>query len=749
MWLIGENVVRLSVELHAGTLNSFPHNNGMPTEMIQGVVDRVTFHNTETGYCVLKVKAKGHRDPVPVVGKLPQILAGEFVEALGQWIVDKNFGAQFKADSLRTTPPHTAEGIVKYLSSGLVKGIGPKYAKKIVETFGEKTLDIIDKSVNYLEQVPGIGPKRIALIREGWVESRAIREIVVFLNSYGIGPNRATRIYRTYGENAIEMVRENPYRLSTDIWGIGFKTADEMAMKMGIDKHSSTRAEAAVRFVLQDASFDGHVCLPEELVVEQTSAMTDIPPEIICEAIVSLIEKKELIRDVDIGSMQYLYLKSLHKAEESTANRIKALLAGQHSMPNIEIDKAMGWAEQQMGITLAPLQRKAVVEACQQKVLVITGGPGTGKTTLVRAILDIFAAKKQRILLAAPTGRAAKRLTESTGKEAKTIHRLLEFDAASGGFKYQADHKLDADLFVIDETSMVDIRLAKDLLEAIPDYASVIFVGDIDQLPSVGPGSLLNDLITSGVVPVVKLSQVHRQAAESWIIRAAHSINSGHEPESAPPNSGDFYVVENEEPGQVVDKILQMVKERIPNRFGFDPFNDVQVLCPMNKTEIGVQNLNEKLQQALNPPGPNETARGSTHYRVGDKVLQTQNNYKREVFNGDIGRIVDVHAVDQIVTVDFEGKRVDYDFKDLDELQLAYAITIHKSQGSEYPVVIIPIHTQNFVMLQRNLLYTGVTRGRKLVVLVGSRKAIWIAVNKADTARRFGQLAERLKRSSS
>jgi exodeoxyribonuclease V alpha subunit len=743
-------------------------------ETLSGLIDRVTFHNADTGYAVLRVTARGHRDPVTVVGALPQVVAGEFVEAEGDWVSDKNFGPQFKAAALRTTPPHTPAGIAKYLGSGLVKGIGPKYAKKIVDHFGDKTLDVIDRSVSHLSQVKGIGPKRLALIREGWAESKGVRAIMVFLQSYGLGTARAVRIYKTYGDTAIEQVRANPYRLSTDIWGIGFKIADDLALRLGIAKDSPVRVRAAVQYVLKEATGQGHVCLPEPALVEQVIALTDVSTDGAGEAIGALIVEGDLVREnaefgmrnaesqnrrvnesesnsavhseFHIPNSALIYLKPLHAAEVNVAKAVHALLQGSHPLPALDADKAVAWAEAKMGIAFASRQRQAVAAACTKKVLVITGGPGTGKTTLVRAILDIFAAKRQRILLAAPTGRAAKRLGESTGREAKTIHRLLEFDAAVGGFRFGTDNPLDADLIVIDETSMVDLRLMNDLMKAVPAYACVIFVGDVDQLPSVGPGSVLADLIDSDVVPVVRLTEVHRQAAESWIVRAAHAINDGREPKSAPPNGGDFYVVEADEPGQVVEKIVTMAKDRIPARFGFDPFKDVQVLCPMNKTEVGVTNLNQVLQDALNPAGPGkkETKRYGTTFRVGDKVLQTQNNYQREVFNGDIGRVVDLHELDQIVTVEFDGRPVEYDFGDLDELQLAYAVTIHKSQGSEYPAVLIPIHTQNFVMLQRNLIYTGVTRGRKLVVLVGSRKAVWIAVNKADTNRRFGRLGARL-----
>jgi exodeoxyribonuclease V alpha subunit len=447
---------------------------------------------------------------------------------------------------------------------------------------------------------------------------------------------------------------------------------------------------------------------------------------------------------------ELLYLKYLHAAEVGVARSMHHLRIGPHPIPKIDAAKAVAWAEEKMRIAFAPTQSEAVAAACTEKLLVVTGGPGTGKTTIVRAILDIFAAKGQRVLLGAPTGRAAKRLAESTGREAKTIHRLLEFDPAIGTFRRSGDHPLDADLVVIDEVSMVDVVLMNQLLRAVPATACVVFVGDVDQLPSVGAGAVLTDVIASNAVRVARLTEVHRQARDSYIVRAAHAVNRGGEPESAPAGRGDFYVVEADDPPTVLDRILFMVKDRIPARFDLDPVRDVQVLSPMNKSELGVANLNAKLQEALNPPGPGkkEAPRSGVTFRVGDKVIQTRNNYRREVFNGDVGFVTIVESVDQVLVVSFDGRAVDYEFSDLDELALAYCVSIHKSQGSEYPAVVIPVHTQHFVMLQRNLLYTGITRGRKLVVLVGSRKAVWIAVNRAETKHRFSLLRERLQRAS-
>lgn len=726
-------------------------------ETLSGVIERITFHNLDNGYCVLKVQARGHRDLITVVGHLSQVVAGEFVEASGEWQLDRQHGQQFKAAELRTTPPHTASGIEKYLGSGLVKGVGPKYAAKIVEVFGERTLEVIDKSPSFLTQVKGIGPKRIELIRESWKQNQAVHKIMTFLQSFGIGTARAVRIYKQYGENAIEQVRQNPYRLSTDIWGVGFRTADELALKLGIPRDSPKRAQAAVRHVLQEGSSNGHVGMPEEVVTEMTSELTQIPHERIQEAITELRTADEIVRDdparatnaasSDLPTDPLLYLKPLFMAELGVARGVKALGAGEHPLPSLDVEKAVAWVERKMGIGFADRQRDAVRMAVTSKVLVLTGGPGTGKTTIVRAILDIFAAKNLKVGLCAPTGRAAKRLSESTGREAKTIHRLLEFDPGIGTFKRSKENPLDLELLVVDETSMLDVVLANQLLRAVPPWACVLLVGDMDQLPSVGAGSVLADLIASGAAPVVRLTEVHRQASSSWIVRAAHAVNHGEEPESAPPGNGDFYFVEADTPEAVTSKIVMMVQERIPSKFALDPFRDVQVLSPMNKSELGVANLNKVLQAALNPGrgSQHEVTRYAVTFRTGDKVIQTQNNYQREVFNGDIGRVLAVDPTDQVLTAEFDGRAVEYDYADLDELQLAYCTSIHKSQGSEYPAVVIPVHTQHFVMLQRNLLYTGITRGRKLVVVVGSRKALRIAVSRADQSRRFSLLKWRLQ----
>jgi exodeoxyribonuclease V alpha subunit len=717
-------------------------------ETLSGTIERVTYHNPENGFAVLRVQAGGRRGLVTVVGTLASPEAGEYVEATGTWVQDREHGLQFKADSLRTTPPQTAAGIEKYLGSGLVKGIGPHYAKKIVEVFGDRALTVIDESPSFLKEVKGIGPRRLQRIRESWQQQKAVRGIMVFLQSHGVGTARAVRIYKTYGDQAVEVVRANPYRLATDIWGVGFKTADELAGRLGIDRASPLRARAALRYVLQQLSGEGHVGYPEAGVIARTAELTGIDEGVVAAAVEAGRAEDELVREPG-GDEPWLYLKPLFLAELGVARALHKLQEGDHPLPALDLDTVLPWVEKKIGLELAPRQREAVREACTHKVLVITGGPGTGKTTIVRGILEIFGARAKRVALCAPTGRAAKRLTETTGREAKTIHRLLEFDPALGDFKRDRHNHLDVDLVVMDEASMVDVSLMHKFLKGLPPWACVVLVGDVDQLPSVGPGTVLADVIASGTVPVVRLTEIFRQAEQSWIVRAAHSINQGELPASAPPGQGDFYFIEAVTPDVVLDRIVTLVRERIPARFGLDPFRDVQVLAPMNVSELGTRNLNARLQEVLNPPrGGPEVDRYGWKYRVGDKVLQTQNDYQKEVFNGDIGRITAINPDDKEVVVDFDGKEVPYDYGELDELTLAYACSVHKSQGSEYAAVVMPLHTQHFLMLQRNLLYTGITRGKRLVVLVGSRKALELAVQRQDTARRYSALCRRLREES-
>jgi exodeoxyribonuclease V alpha subunit len=714
---------------------------------LSGTIERVTFHNAENGFVVLRVEVPGFRMPITVIGQTPRAVAGEFVEAAGKWIDDPDFGKQFKAESLRILPPSTVEGIEKYLGSGLVKGIGKHYAKKIVAVFGARTLDIISESPTFLKEIKGIGSKRIQQIRESWRQQKAVRDIMVFLQSHGLGTAHAVRIYKTYGDRALDIVKSNPYRLADEVWGIGFQTADQLALKLGFDRQALPRAQAALRYVLQEASSDGHCALPEEALWQDAEQKTGISLAILREASAKLVEVRELKREAELTPEPWLYLLPLYHAESGVAHRLHELCHGAHPLPAIDFDAAVAWIESKMSMTLAPSQRAALREAFANKVLVLTGGPGVGKTTLVRGILEIYHAKKLRVRLCAPTGRAAKRLSESTGQAALTIHRLLEFDHR--GPQRHRDHLLELDLLIVDEMSMVDITLMHQLLLALPASACVLLVGDADQLPSVGPGCVLADILASKVIPAVRLTEIFRQAQESGIVRAAYRIHEGELPESAPADKlGDFYFIEADSPAVIQERIITMIRDRIPARFGLDPFQDVQVLTPMNRSELGVKSLNERLQAILNPPeaqeGP-EVARFGGVFRIGDKVMQKRNNYMKEVFNGDVGRIRAIDADDQELTVDYDGRAVVYEFDELDELKLAYALTIHKSQGSEYAAVIVPLHTQHYLLLQRNLLYTAVTRGRKLVVLIGSRNALTLAVQRANTARRYSALERRLQ----
>jgi len=733
-------------------------------EHLSGTIERVTFYNPQNGFVVLRVQARGQRGLVTVVGHLPAVAAGEYVEATGAWEQERDHGLQFRAEELRSTPPHTAEGIARYLGSGLIKGIGPNFARKIVAVFGERTLAIIDDSPSFLREVKGIGPRRIERIRASWREQKAVRGIMVFLQSHGVGTGRAVRIYKTYGDQAIELVQANPYRLATDIWGVGFQTADELAQRLGIDRASPLRARAAVRYVLQQLSGEGHCGFPEGEVMERTALLTGIDREVIAAAVEYQRSEGELVREAWTGTKgeqvaattvpePWLYLKPLFLVELGAARGLRALTLGAHPLPSLDIEAAPGWVEKKMNLVLAPSQREALRQAATSKVLVITGGPGVGKTTLVRGILEIFAAKGLRCALAAPTGRAAKRLAETTGREARTIHRLLEFEPAAGGFKRDRDNPLELDLLIVDEVSMVDTVLMNQLVRALPAPACLVLVGDVDQLPSVGPGTVLADIIAAGVVPVVRLTEIFRQAGQSRIVQAAHHVNHGELPETSPPDQlGDFYIVEADTPEAIIGRIITLVRERIPARFGLDPLRDVQVLTPMNRSELGARHLNSRLQEILNPNRKEgETAQVERYgwtFRVGDKVLQTVNNYQKEVFNGDIGRIAGLDLVDQELTVDYEGRPVVYDFGELDELALAYALTVHKSQGSEYPAVVVPLHAQHYLLLQRNLLYTAITRGKRLVVLVGSHKALALAVRRQDTSRRHTALRWRLQQAA-
>ena len=714
---------------------------GPPTEALAGLVERVTFHNADSGFCVLRIKARGQRDLVTVVGHAASIAAGEWVQMSGVWINDRTHGLQFKANFLKASPPTTLEGIEKYLGSGMIRGIGPIYATKLVRAFGAAVFELIEQEPGRLREVTGIGPKRAARIVAGWADQKVIREIMLFLHANGVGTSRAVRIYKTYGTEAVQLISENPYRLARDIRGIGFLTADRVAEKLGIEKTAMIRVRAGISFALAEAMDEGHCGLPVDELTVLTEKLIEVSPLLIASALTLELEAGDVVADT-VADRDCLFLAGLYRAEQAIAERLRVLAGGRLPWSAIDADRAIPWMEARTGLTLAESQRTAVQLALRSKVLVITGGPGVGKTTLVNSILKIIRAKGVEVALCAPTGRAAKRLSESTGLEGRTIHRLLESDPKTGGFKRGEEHPLDCALLVVDEASMVDVPLMRALLKALPDQAALLIVGDVDQLPSVGPGQVLADLIASDAVPVVRLTEVFRQAAQSRIIVNAHRINRGQMPEWEAFEGSDFFFVEAQEPEEGVRKLLAAVRDRIPARFGLDPVRDVQVLCPMNRGVLGAMTLNIELQQALNPPGERRVERFGWTFCPGDKVMQVSNDYDRDVFNGDLGVVSSLDMEEGELAVSFDGREVVYGFGELDELVLAYATTIHKAQGSEYPAVVIPLTTQHYAMLARNLLYTGVTRGKRLVVLVGQKRALAIAVRNGNGRRRWSKLRE-------
>ncbi len=723
-----------------------------PPATLEGILERVTYVNEQNAWSVVKLDVPGKKDLVTVVGNLLGVQPGENLRLRGHWTVDGTYGEQFKADGYVTVKPATLVGIEKYLGSGLVRGIGKVMAKRLVEQFSIATLEVIEQAPERLREVDGIGPVRSARIAKAWVEQKQIKDVMVFLQSHGVSSTFAIKIYKHYQDRSIAVVKENPYRLAIDIFGIGFKTADKIAGQLGISPSSPERAQAGVLHVLGELSNEGHVYYPRPKLIETAAALLEIDPGLIETAVGALAEAGQVVvTPVLEGGGQgpdgvAVYLASLHRAESGAAELGHALVRSPARPVAIDVERAIAWFEERQKLTLAPEQREAIRRAITSKLLVITGGPGTGKTTLVNGIIQILEKKGHRILLGAPTGRAAKRMTETTGHEAKTLHRLLEFDPKTMSFLRDRQRPLEADLVIVDEASMIDTVLAYNLMKAVPPSAQLILVGDIDQLPSVGPGSVLQDVIRSGAADVVRLAHIFRQAEGSLIVVNAHQVNHGDMPRLGSPGAeGDFFFIEKQQPEEVLHAMKIIVKERIPEKFGFDPVNDIQVLTPMHRGLLGAVSLNAELQALLNPHGLS-IVHGSRMFRVGDKVMQVRNNYDLEVFNGDIGRIEAIDEEDRTVAVVFDGRSVTYERADLDELVLAYACSIHKSQGSEYPCVVMPVHTQHYVMLQRNLLYTGITRARKLVVLVGTRRALAIAVKNDKTEARFTQLAARLAR---
>ncbi len=711
-------------------------------EILKGAVRRVVYRSEETGYCVCGVIPRGklEKNEVMIVGNAPTVVEGETIEAEGRWTHHAKHGRQFLATRIECHAPVTTEGIKRYLASGMIKGIRAGLAERLVAAFGSRTLEVIDKESVRLQEVEGIGATRREMIKESWREQKAIRDIMVFFQSHEVGTACAMRIYKQYGEHAITVVRENPYRLCYEVWGIGFKTADRVALSLGVPPHSQNRARAGILYILQTMSEEGHCFCPREDLIPAAEQMLEIPGEILKEAILHGVEDRTLVDE-----RGNVYLSPLYQAETGVAETLERLVKTKVSYPPIDLDKAITWAEGRMGFGFAVAQRSALEMALSQKVSIITGGPGVGKTTIVRALVDIYDARKLDICLAAPTGRASKRMEESTGLPAKTLHRLMKYTPGTNRFEHGPGNPIEGEVFILDEVSMIDIQLMNSFLGALPPTATLVLVGDADQLPSVGPGNVLRDMIDSGVIPLTILETIFRQEAQSWIVRNAHRVNSGL-PFEFPENGGqpDFFFIESDTPEDVIAKMLELVSSRIPKKFHFDPMTEVQVLTPLRRNQLGSENLNTILQQTLNPGGI-VIRRFGREYREGDRVLQIRNNYDKDVYNGDIGQIDVVDLDAQEVVVNYDGRRVVYSAEDLDELDLAYACSVHKSQGSEYPAVVLLMTTQHFKLLQRNLLYTAMTRGRKLVCLIGSKKAVHMAISNNHVSFRRTALKDRLK----
>lgn len=715
-------------------------------EALRGLIERVTFHNEDTGFAVLKVQVKGHRDLVTVIGVLPAVSAGEWVSAEGTWVIDREHGRQLKAVTIQTQPPDSIEGIEKYLASGMIKGIGPVYAKKLVEKFGRSVFDIIESESARLQEVEGIGRERRQRIKAAWAEQRQVREIMVFLHAHGISTSRAVRIYRTFGEDVMERIRTDPYCLAREIRGIGFLSADKIAARLGVEKESMLRVRAGLAHALAEASGEGHCCVPREALVHAAAKLLEVNETLVSDVLAGELSCGELILEsIDGDSM--VFLPAIRVAEQGVADRLRVLAEKQSTgYPEMDVARAVDWVQSRTGKALSDSQLRALRMVLQSGCSIITGGPGVGKTTLVNSILKILSAKNVRCVLCAPTGRAAKRLNESTGLEAKTIHRLLG-PRPGGGFLHDESHPLAGDLFVMDEVSMVDVSLMAKFLRALPRGANLLLVGDPDQLPSVGPGLVLRDVIASHVVPCESLDVVFRQAGTSLIVQAAHAVNAGRVPIGDHPSlaDADFYFIEREDTASAADTLVDLVSRRIPKKFGLDPLRDIQVLTPMNRGVLGVRNLNDRLQAAIIGHSGPTVERYGVSFRAGDKVIQTRNNYDKDVFNGDIGVVRSLSLDEREILIEFDGRRVTYDFAELDEIDPAFAITVHKSQGSEFPCVIIPLAMEQYMLLQRNLLYTGITRGKMLVVLIGQKKAFAAAVRNQDARKRATGLRWRLQ----
>ena len=707
-------------------------------DSLRGVVERITYANEETGYSVIKIKSKGYMDLVTVVGSMATVNVGAVITIKGFWSSNPKYGRQFEAKEWEEALPASIYGIEKYLGSGLIKGIGPVYAKKIVNLFKENTLQVIEEEPDRIIEVPGIGKKRVEMIKKAWQDQKEIKNIMIFLQSHGVSTSFGSRIYKCYGNESIDIVKENPYKLADDIYGIGFKTADGIASKLGIEKDSYKRCRAGIFYTLSQLSEEGHCFATTEQLVAKCVEILEIEETKIIVTMDHLVEEKEIIKE----ESDSIYLPPFYFSENGVARRLKQIMNAKTLKPVRKSDEVIALLEKTEHIVYDDIQKAAIKQAEISKVMVLTGGPGTGKTTTTHGIINLFKHSGMEVLLTAPTGRAAKRMSEATGMEAKTIHRLLECKPPEG-YKKNEDNPLEGDVLIIDEASMIDIILMYNLLKAIPDHMIVIIVGDTDQLPSVGAGNVLQDIISSGVVPTIKLERIFRQAMGSKIITNAHKINKGENPDLRGGSNSNFFFIEQEDNEGAISTIVELCTRRLPNYYKVNPIKDIQVLTPMQRSETGAANLNTVLQSALNK-STLHLKRGATEYRLYDKVMQVRNNYDKEVFNGDVGFISAIDTEERTLKVIFDDREIEYEALELDELVLAYATTIHKAQGSEYPIVILPITFSHYVMLQRNLIYTGITRAKKVVVLVGNRNAIYVAVKNNDVKNRNTRLAERL-----
>ncbi len=714
-------------------------------EYLSGNIERITYHNQDNGFCILRVKVKGHKDLVTVSGNSPTLSVGEYIKCSGIWFNDRNYGKQFKANFLKALPPDTLEGIEKYLASGLIKGIGAHFAKKLVSAFGDKVFDVIEGRPELLSTLDGIAEIRAKSICNNWKDQKIVREIMIFLQSHGVGTTRATRIFKTYGEDAIAIVSKNPYQLAKDIRGIGFISADVIASNLGIARNSLIRARAGLSHVLLEATSNGHCALPRQALIQNTQKLLKIDVNLIELAIEKEIELKSIICDL-IEDKSCIFLASYYFYEKQIA---KLLLSIKNSdMPRGDNDalEPMPQIEQELSIQLVGNQKEAIAKALSNKLMALTGGPGTGKTTLIQTLIKILETRELNVKLCAPTGRAAKRLSETTGLEATTIHRLLEIDPTQGGFKYNEDNRLFCDYLIVDESSMIDVTLFFALVKALPDNAGLLLVGDVDQLPSVGAGQVLKDIINSNRITTVRLNQIFRQSATSDIITNAHNVNKGILPNlGSHKENSDFYFIEAQTGDDIINKIITITCERIPKKFNLDPVNDIQLLCPMQRGGGGARLLNSVLQKVLNPNYQEGITKFGQVFAIADKVMQMENNYDKDTYNGDIGIISEIDKDKQEVTIDFYGNKVKYDYADLDQITLSYATTIHKSQGSEYPAIIIPITMQSYMMLSRNLIYTAITRGKKLVIVIGDKKGFAMAVRDNKSSNRYSKLKDWLQ----